>query len=125
MPSRAVAAMQAVTRTMVSPERTTTEPSACLASRPVSIEIFCRPTEISRVCISVFLCLRVRRLAFGSGLGVRLRDAHPTEARSLSPKPQAQSLSLSLLLANAQAADEFRVTIRVLPFEVVEQAPAL
>ena len=36
MPSRGFAAAQAVTRTMVSPERTTTAPSACLASRPVS-----------------------------------------------------------------------------------------
>ena len=55
MPSRGLAAAQAVTRTMVSPERTTTEPSACLASRPVSIEIVVPPTEISRVCMSVFL----------------------------------------------------------------------
>ena len=39
MPSRGLAAAQAVTSTMVSPERTTTAPSACFASRPVSIEM--------------------------------------------------------------------------------------
>ena len=40
---------------MVSPERTTTAPSACLASRPVSIESVLPADVISRVCMSVFL----------------------------------------------------------------------
>ena len=51
MPSRGFAAAQAVTRTIVSPERTTTAPSACLASRPVSIESVCRPMVMLRVCM--------------------------------------------------------------------------
>ena len=38
MPTRALAAWQAVTMTMVSPQRTMTAPSACLASLPVSID---------------------------------------------------------------------------------------
>ncbi len=38
MPSRGDAAWQAVTRTIVSPWRTMTAPSACFASLPVSIE---------------------------------------------------------------------------------------
>ena len=36
MPSRALAARQAVTSTTESPKRTMTEPPACLASLPVS-----------------------------------------------------------------------------------------
>jgi hypothetical protein len=51
MPSLGFAAAQAVTRTIVSPERTTTAPSACLARRPVSIEMVCVPTEMFRVCM--------------------------------------------------------------------------
>ena len=51
MPSRGLAARQAVTSTTVSPERTMTEPSACLASLPVSNLIESWPTETSRVVI--------------------------------------------------------------------------
>ena len=51
MPSRGLAAAQAVTSTIVSPERTTTAPSACLASRPVSIDMVCRPMVMLRVCM--------------------------------------------------------------------------
>ena len=43
MPSRALDAWQAVTITIVSPMRTTAAPSACLASRPVSMERVCVP----------------------------------------------------------------------------------
>ena len=42
---------------LVSPDLTMTDPSACLASRPVSIERVCLPTEICRVCMSVFLSM--------------------------------------------------------------------
>src|SRR5678815_4657817 len=48
MPTRGFAAWQAVTITIVSPERTMTAPSACLASLPVSIETVRRPIVISR-----------------------------------------------------------------------------
>ncbi len=57
MPSRGLAAAQAVTSTIVSPERTTTAPSACLAIRPVSIENVCRPMVMLRVCM---WCLSLR-----------------------------------------------------------------
>ncbi len=58
MPSRAFAARQAVTRTTVSPERTMTEPWACLASLPVSRVMVRDPIRISRrwrftLCIGV------------------------------------------------------------------------
>ena len=43
MPSRGLDAWQAVTSTIVSPMRTTTPPSDCLASRPVSMERVCCP----------------------------------------------------------------------------------
>ena len=55
MPSRGLAAAQAVTSTMVSPERTMTAPSACLARRPVSIDRVCLPTVMLRVCIVLSL----------------------------------------------------------------------
>ena len=44
MPSRGFLDPAAVTRTMVSPSRTTAEPAACLAHLPVSIEISLPPT---------------------------------------------------------------------------------
>ncbi len=44
MPSRGPFEPPAVTRTIVSPRRTTTEPAACLAHLPVSIEISFPPT---------------------------------------------------------------------------------
>ncbi len=48
MPTRGLAAWQAVTITIVSPERTMTAPSACLASLPVSIDTVRVPTGMSR-----------------------------------------------------------------------------
>jgi hypothetical protein len=51
MPSRGLPAWQAVTSTMVSPIRTITEPSACLAHLPVSIVSERPPSEISLLCI--------------------------------------------------------------------------
>ena len=49
MPTRGVRAWQAVTITIVSPERTMTLPSACLASFPVSIDSVRLPSVTSRV----------------------------------------------------------------------------
>src|SRR6266542_4053632 len=117
MPSRGVAAVQAVTRTIVSPDRTMTDPSACLARRPVSIEMVCPPTEISRVCMSVFLSMSCASFQKGSGLKAQGSEAlSPPEPWVLSPEP---------LLADAQALDQFRIPIRVLPLQVVQQTPAL
>src|SRR3954453_23373655 len=99
MPSRGFAAAQALTRTTASPERTRTEPSACLAIRPVSMEIFRPPTEMSRVCMwSVFRKNELRQLPVECGCPVRRRG----------------------LLANAEALDQVRVAIRVLALQIVE-----
>ena len=51
MPSRALAARQAVTSTTESPDRMMTEPPACFASLPVSIWMVLGPIVMSRVCI--------------------------------------------------------------------------
>src|SRR4030095_11248648 len=58
MPSRGVAARHAVTSTTVSPDRTMTEPSACLASLPVSSVIVRAPIWVWRFC-KLTLCIRV------------------------------------------------------------------
>src|SRR5690349_24446678 len=101
MPSRGLAAWQAVTSTMVSPERTMTAPSACLASLPVSMEIERDPTRISRLC-RFTLCIAL---------------VEPSFARTVSRIPG--------LLSDAQTADQIRVAFRVLALEIVEQPPAL
>ena len=51
----------AVTSTMVSPQRTSTAPLACLARRPVSRVIVLPPTSTSTVFISSFVFLLTRR----------------------------------------------------------------
>src|SRR5687768_7812646 len=55
---------------MVSPERTITEPSACFASLPVSMDSVREPIRISRLC-RFTLCIEV-----ASGL---LADAEPLD----------------------------------------------
>ena len=49
MPSRGLPERHAVTSTTESPDRTMTEPPACLASLPVSNLMELWPTETSRV----------------------------------------------------------------------------
>ena len=60
-PSRASVRPTAVASTIVSPDRTTTAPSACLASRPELKEISSPPISIvtvtSPVCVSVLISL--------------------------------------------------------------------
>ena len=51
----------AVTSTIVSPQRTSTAPLACLARRPVSRVIVLPPTSTSTVVISSFVFLMTRR----------------------------------------------------------------
>src|SRR5260221_6052729 len=97
MPSRGLVAAQALTRTTASPERTTTAPSACLAIRPVSMEIVRPPTEMSRVCIVTVFRNELRQLP-----GARVT-----------------------LLADAEALDQIAVAIRVLALQIVKKAAAL
>src|SRR5262245_13083609 len=95
MPSRAVGAAQAVTSTMVSPARTITEPSACFASRPVSIDsdLFW-PKVMLRVCIVLSLIL-------------------------------AMPVLRPVLLPDPEPADQLGVPIGVLALQVVQQTPPL
>src|SRR4030095_15212199 len=125
MPSRGVAVVQAVTRTMVSPDRTITAPSACLARRPVSIESVCLPAEISRVCMSVFLFLsfELRQLLAVRLFGFRARDSRlrpPGDgARGLTPAATRR------LLPNTEPLDQLGVAIRIFALQVVQQASPL
>src|SRR6478735_6262559 len=86
---------------MVSPERTMTAPSACLASLPVSMEMERDPTRISRFC-RFTLCIALVEPSFTG-----------TASRILG------------LLADAETTDQIRVAFRVLALEIVEQPPAL
>src|SRR6185436_16426918 len=122
MPSRGVAAVQAVTRTKVSPDRTITAPSACLAKRPVSIEMVRLPTEISRVCMSVFLSCELRQLLAVRLIRFQARLASPvTWQFCQGPKPAA----MRLLLPNTEPLDQLGVAIRILTLQVVQQASPL
>src|SRR4029079_2490167 len=109
MPTRGFAAWHAVTMTIVSPERTMTAPSACLASLPVSMEIERWPSEI------------VRRCAVGMlDMGTRGEDLLDSRSRRLSTAGARRITGL--LLADAELADQLAVPISVLALEVVEQA---
>src|SRR5262245_51914744 len=77
MPSRGFAACDALTRTMVSPERTTTEPCACLASLPVSIKKVHDPILTSRLW-RLTLCIEISKALLADAktldqLGVPIR----------------------------------------------------
>ena len=61
LPSRPEVRPVAVTSTIVSPQRTRTDPLACLARRPVSRVIFLPPTSTSTVVMSSFVFLMTRR----------------------------------------------------------------
>src|SRR4029453_18059859 len=106
MPTRALAAWHAVTSTMVSPDRTITAPSACLASLPVSIETVRDPPEMSR------------RGVVGIKAGVR------DGGRAGRPAPPPVR-GLRQLLTNVQFFDELCVPVQILPLEVIQQAAAL
>src|SRR4051812_48593118 len=103
MPSRAVAALHALTSTTESPYRTMTAPSACLASRPVSRERVCWPTVTSRVVMKTLSRLK----AYVTGIDFRLRLRANTNAD---------------LLADVEPLDQIRVPLCVLGLQVVEQA---
>src|SRR5688500_1495905 len=115
MPSRGLAAWEAATSTTVSPERTTTEPWACFASLPVSNEIVRDPIWTSRFC-RFTLCIGESRLL--AGLGPRGSGFDAVESRPPHPGPR-------LLFANAEAAEQLGVPMRVLALEAFEQTPPL
>src|SRR5688572_2157406 len=84
---------------MVSPDRTSTAPSACLASLPVSMEIVRGPIRTSRFCkLTLCMCTFVIR------------------------RPMKTPY---VLLADTEAADQLRIAIGVLALQVIEQTPAL
>ena len=70
MPSRGDAAWQAVTSTIVSPWRTMTAPSACLASLPVSIERRLAAAERDALCVNVALADTQSLDQLGVAIGV-------------------------------------------------------
>ena len=111
MPTRGLAAWQAVTMTIVSPERTMTAPSACLASLPVSIEIVRAPTVMSRRWVSGIHC------TCNVGCGGPGRAGRATRGRA--PRPAGVYLRMP------SSANQLRVAVGVLALQVVEQAAAL
>src|SRR5579862_4972205 len=110
MPTRGDAAWHAVTITMVSPERTITEPSACLASLPVSMLIVRAPMVMSRRC------------AVGI-MGKSKEESRDSKGESRRPSAAgAPPDDVEIwLLADAELLDELRVAIRVLTLEVVQE----
>ena len=121
MPSRGLGAVQAVTRTIVSPDRTMTEPSACLARRPVSIEMVL-PAYGNFTCMHVCLSIvELRQLPMVRLMRLGLEAATPGTLASRKPEPAATSR----LLPDTEALDQLGVAIRILAFQVVQQAPPL
>src|SRR5262245_16520728 len=117
MPSRGFCAAQAVTRTTVSPERTRTEPSACFAKRPVSMEIDRPPIEMFLVCMSV--------ASRQSSLVPTVNRRPAVDDCRLSTTNDWRLTTSRLLLSNSQASDQICVALGVLPLQIVEQAAAL
>src|SRR5262249_29574443 len=117
MPSRAFAARHAVTSTTESPKRTTTAPPACLASLPVSKRRVLPPIESSRVVISKQS--EVRSLESDVSKSEVGRRSHAC------PGFDFILLTSYVLLSDSKFLDQIRVSLRVLRFEVVEQAAPL
>src|SRR6476620_5981002 len=117
MPSRGFAAAWAVTRTMVSPERTTTAPSACLARRPVSIDSVCRPIVMLRVCMCASFAEEGRP------------ERQPGDIRNETVRANSgagrPALLMSVLLADAQTPDQLGIAVGILALQVVEEAATL
>src|SRR6185312_17401842 len=107
MPSRAVCADVAVTSTIVSAMRTVTAPPACRAILPVSrVRVF--PPANSTLTLD--------------GIGFLVSVVMGTWVRPHRRQPGAAA---ARLLAQAQLVDQFPVTLRVLPLQIIQQAAAL
>src|SRR5262245_7072739 len=120
-PSRGSIRPIAVARTMVSPERTITAPSACLASLPVSKLISWSPTVVeTRVSRSVAIAIYSSSVLLGGrwrfGSAPPLRGAranvHPPRGFASSLAPEAELL------------DQRAVGLEVLALEVVQEPAA-
>src|SRR3954447_2192350 len=116
-PGRASCAPTAVTRTMVSPERTTTAPFACLASLPVSNSIGTAPT--STVTFSTAISHPLSAPPF---LGWAPRVPSPPGAGPLS-RPSSCSSAAAAPPRQAELPRELGVGVQVLALQVVQQPP--
>ncbi len=107
MPSRGLAARHAVTRTTESPDRTTTEPPACLASFPVSMVMVRLPRVMERV--RMFIKFKEKTEKLKGKLKSRTTEA-------LLPS----AFFLLTSFPDVQALDEIRIALRILGPEIVE-----
>src|SRR5580658_9924458 len=123
MPTRAVEAWHAVTITIVSPDRTITDPSACFASLPVSMLRVRAPIVRSRRCAVGIIRSGTKAEPRGQ------RDASERVAgRSDVWRPSAAGASPYLgirLLADAEFLNQVSVSIQVLSLQVVEEPAPL
>src|SRR5215212_3842665 len=117
-PSRASIRPCAVASTIVSPDRTTTAPSACLASFPVS-NVSSRPpisteTEAWR-SVAIAICFLHSPIREDGGLSQRLGGARSNFHPLFRPERR--------LPAEPQLLDEGSVSLEVCPLQVVQEPP--
>src|SRR3989440_7741220 len=118
-PSRGSIRPCAVASTIVSPERTTTEPSACFASLPVSNVISRPPTvTLTSALRSVAIAISCPPLCFCGRVGTRVSVG---ERRSLESPP---SLVTTGLPAQPQFLDQCSVPLEVVLLQVRQEAPS-
>src|SRR5687768_10079518 len=116
----------AVDRTTVSPRRTRTAPSDCLAIRPVSIERVYLPRGISTRCIAIsFLSAPLGIPPMGTPCPAGAVQALRSGFVSGDLLWWGGSEGPSVLLADAQPLDEAPIPVRVLALHVVEEAAPL
>src|SRR6478672_7414962 len=111
--SRGLAARHAVTSTTESPKRTMTEPSACLASLPVSKERVLEPIWTSRVCIRAWSVGSVRSVGSIRSVGSARSGQVGRVGRVSDPLYPLDPFDLldPDLLPYAELADELRVAL--------------
>src|SRR5689334_9444080 len=117
-PSRVSIRPWAVASTIVSPERTSTAPSACLASLPVSKTISSSPTvtETEMGCSVAILMLSSTLLRLGEW---RFESA----PAAVAPRLAQTSTLHSFLPPEAELLDQSAIALDVPALEVVQQAP--
>src|SRR5687768_16529185 len=135
MPSRTDLAATAVSRTMVSPMRATTAPSACRASLPVSKErVLSVPETAPETAMASAMCAPFLKRGDGrpvpsrrvptQGAGPRRLAADLDAARWLSNAQRAapRPLVQCVLSAKPELADDLPVPLDVVVLDIVEQA---
>src|SRR2546423_11659419 len=121
-PSRPSVRPWAVARTIVSPERTTTAPSACFASLPVS-KVISRPPTVTPTETGAFCCsastmlISIPPLCFVEGGGLS-QPPRAATASSLKPPPSG---GLTELPPEAQLLDEGAVPLEILLLQVIQE----